>query len=349
MQRELVAAFQHECFHVGREDLACGNGQCRMADVDAVEDRRQRLIDGGERVRRSDGAGLAAGRRFGAAEEPVGRVDHAARLVDEHLARRRQVDAAVGAIEQARADLILDDLHLVGQRLLGHVQPLGRAGEIALTRHLEHIAHLAQLRNHTRNLATSAACPASGPSVLDARPGVAETPCMDVAVIGAGRIGGNIAQRLSRAGHAVAVAFSRDQEVLAGLAGEIGARASSPAEAVEVSDVVVLSVPWDAIPDALAQAGPLEGRIVIDTTNQFGLSAGPAPGQTAATFNAARLPGARYTKSFNTLTAAFQRVGDPDLVQWLCGDEVEAKVIVAGLIRDAGYTPSIWVLPRTAH
>ena len=54
------------------------------------------------------------------------------------------------------------------------------------------------------------------------------------------------------------------------------------------------------------------------------------------------MPGARYTKSFNTLTAAFQaeRAGrEPRVVQWLCGDDEDAKAIVAGLIRDAGYEP----------
>jgi predicted dinucleotide-binding enzyme len=33
---------------------------------------------------------------------------------------------------------------------------------------------------------------------------------------------------------------------------------------------VVLSVPWDVIPEALEQAGDLSCRVVIDTTNQFG-------------------------------------------------------------------------------
>ena len=94
---------------------------------------------------------------------------------------------------------------------------------------------------------------------------------------------------------------------------------------------------------ALEQMGPLDGRIVIDTTNQFGPGPKPAEGQTAASFNAARMPGARYTKSFNTLTAAFQaeaakRTGDERVVQWLCGED-DAKQVVAGLIEDAGYVP----------
>jgi predicted dinucleotide-binding enzyme len=54
------------------------------------------------------------------------------------------------------------------------------------------------------------------------------------------------------------------------------------------------------------------------------------------------MPGARYTKSFNTLTSAFQvdtAHRDPRAVQWLCGDDTAAKDVVARLIRDAGYEP----------
>ena len=88
----------------------------------------------------------------------------------------------------------------------------------------------------------------------------------------------------------------------------------------------------------------LAGKIVIDTTNQFGAPPLPAVGETAAHFNVGRLPGARYTKSFNTLTSAFQaqaasRPGDEKIVQWLCGDDAEAKQVVAGLITDAGFVP----------
>jgi predicted dinucleotide-binding enzyme len=56
------------------------------------------------------------------------------------------------------------------------------------------------------------------------------------------------------------------------------------------------------------------------------------------------MPGARYTKSFNTLTSGFQaqaagRSGDERVVQWLCGDDAGAKEVVAGLIEDAGFAP----------
>jgi hypothetical protein len=165
---------------------------------------------------------------------------------------------------------------------------------------------------------------------------------MDIAIIGAGRIGGGIARQLAVAGHRLTLSFARDAEALQARAEETGARVAAPADAVAGAEVVVISVPWSALPDALEQAGSLEGRIVVDTTNPFGAGPKPVEGQTAAAFNAARMPGARYTKSFNTLTAGFQAEAagrEPRVVQWLCGDDAEAKAVVAGLIRDAGFEP----------
>ncbi len=167
---------------------------------------------------------------------------------------------------------------------------------------------------------------------------------MDVAVIGAGRIGGGIARQLRGAGHGVTLAFARDLERLRALADDIGATTAAPRDAVAGAEVVVLSVPWSTLPQAIEAMGPLDGRIVVDTTNQYGAPPLPAEGQTAASLNRDRLPGARYTKSFNTLTSAFQAeaAGRPPatrVVQWLCGDDADARRVVAGLIEDAGFAP----------
>jgi predicted dinucleotide-binding enzyme len=169
---------------------------------------------------------------------------------------------------------------------------------------------------------------------------------MRIGIIGPGRIGGNVARQATRAGHQVMLAFSRDPASLEELARDLGDGAStgSPADAVAFGDIVVVSVPWRVVPDALDQAGDLRGTIVVDTTNQFGPGPMPEDGQTAAAFNAARMTGARYVKSFNTLTSAFQeqtasRSGDDRVVQWICGDDPEAKAIVADLIEQMGYVP----------
>jgi 8-hydroxy-5-deazaflavin:NADPH oxidoreductase len=170
---------------------------------------------------------------------------------------------------------------------------------------------------------------------------------MRIGIVGAGHIGGNCARRFVLSGkHEVMLSFSRNPDKLGAEARKMGEKASAatPREAVEFGDVVVLSVPWDMTPEALRQAGSLAGKIVVDTNNQFGMVALPPKGQTAAQWNASRMPGARYTKSFNTLTSRFQaevadRPKDQKVVQWLCGDDADAKAVVAGLIEDAGYVP----------
>ena len=168
---------------------------------------------------------------------------------------------------------------------------------------------------------------------------------MRIGIVGAGRIGGNAARLFAQAGHEVMLSFSRDPEKLARSAAEIGARTGTPREAAEFGEVVLFSVPWTLVDAAIEQTGPLDGRIVIDTTNQFGRGGWEdLGGRTAAQINAARMPGARYTKAFNTLTSGFQaeaagRTGPDRVVMFLCGDDEDAKRVVSGLIEDAGFTP----------
>ena len=56
------------------------------------------------------------------------------------------------------------------------------------------------------------------------------------------------------------------------------------------------------------------------------------------------MPGARLVKAYNTLTAGFQaeaagRTGPDRVVMFMCGDDENAKKIVARLIEDSGFTP----------
>jgi predicted dinucleotide-binding enzyme len=169
---------------------------------------------------------------------------------------------------------------------------------------------------------------------------------MRIGVIGAGRIGGNAARLFRQASHEVFLSFSRDAEKLRALADGLGASYGSPGEAVAFGEVVMLSVPWRTVDDALAQAGSLDGKIVIDTTNQFGPQGVEQlpEGLTAAQLNQRRMPGARLVKAFNTLTAGFQaeaagRTGPDRVVMFMCGDDPGAKDVVARLIDDAGFTP----------
>jgi predicted dinucleotide-binding enzyme len=151
---------------------------------------------------------------------------------------------------------------------------------------------------------------------------------MRVGIIGAGRIGGNAGRLFEQAGHEVFLG-SRD----------------AVAEAAAFADVVMLSVPWTAVDDVLARTGPLDGKIVIDTTNPYGPGGvQDLGGKSVGQFNAARMPGARLVRAFNTLTSGFQadaagRTGDERAVLFLSGDDEDAKAVVAGLIEEIGFAP----------
>jgi predicted dinucleotide-binding enzyme len=171
---------------------------------------------------------------------------------------------------------------------------------------------------------------------------------MHIGIIGVGNIGGNCARLMAAADHVLTLSYSRDERRLADFAAELGdnARAGSVVDAAS-ADLVVISVPWDSLADIAATVGDFAGRIVIDTTNQFSRSAGGLAdlgGRTAARVNAEQLAGARYTKSFNTLTSAFQadvahREGDQRVVQWIAADDTDAADEVGGLISQIGYEP----------
>lgn len=174
---------------------------------------------------------------------------------------------------------------------------------------------------------------------------------MKIGIVGAGRIGGNAASLWAKKRHEVMLSYSREPENLEQRASVIGALASvgSVQEAAEFGEVVMFSVPWTRIDEVLEEIGPeaLDGKVVIDTTNQYGPDGVEElpDGKTAAQLNAERMPsGARYVKSFNTLTAGFQgsaagRSGDERVAMFLCGDDDEAKQTVKTLIREIGFAP----------
>ena len=168
---------------------------------------------------------------------------------------------------------------------------------------------------------------------------------MRIGIVGTGRIGSGCARMFARMGHEVMLSGSRDPSSYDSLAEELGGDVGTPADAVAFGEVFVFAVPWGLIDEIVPTLGPLDGKIVIDTTNQYA-SGGVEDlgGRTAAQVNAARMPGARYTKSFNTLTSGFQaeaahRTGADRVALFLCGDDEEAKKVVSGLIADAGFVP----------
>jgi len=166
-----------------------------------------------------------------------------------------------------------------------------------------------------------------------------ESLTMKIGVIGAGQVGTALARRLVPHGHEVMLSFARDAGTLAAQAAAWRARAGTPAEAAAFGDVVVLAVPWQAVPQALAQAGPLDGKILWDCTNALkpdlsGLEIGTTT--SAGEFVQGRAQGARVVKGIPPFAELLHR-DDPTLAgvpagTFVCGDDAAAKAVVTELL-----------------
>jgi len=171
---------------------------------------------------------------------------------------------------------------------------------------------------------------------------------MHIAVLGSGNMGGTLGRLFAGAGHTVAFSYSRDPQKLERLARMAGPRAcaASPGDAVADADVVLLTVLWALVPAVLRSARDLRGKILVDVTNPLtpsddALAVGHR--RSGAEIVAQRARGAKVGKAFNTVPVELLRAGANVLPEQpavcYCGDDDRAKRVVAGLIRDIGFSP----------
>ncbi len=171
---------------------------------------------------------------------------------------------------------------------------------------------------------------------------------MKIGIVGSGRIGGTLGRIWADAGHTVMLS-SLDLEHDKALAASIGAnaRAGTPREAAAFGDVLLVSVPYHALPQVGKDLGDLlKGKIVIDTCNPFPGRDGEvgvwAQEKGAGLASAALLPGARIVRAFNAvgyarLPDAAKR--DPRAGMPIAGDDAKAIEVASSLVRDVGYEP----------
>lgn len=171
---------------------------------------------------------------------------------------------------------------------------------------------------------------------------------MRIGVIGAGNIGGTLARHFARAGHDVAVSNSRGPETLQELAAELGerARATTPEEAAEFGEVVVVSIPMGRYRELPAEG--VAGKVVIDTNNYYPNRDGhfeelDSNRTTSSELLQEHMKGARVVKAFNAtywvrLRDLGRPTGDPERIGIpISGDDPQAKRTVARLIDEIGF------------
>ena len=191
------------------------------------------------------------------------------------------------------------------------------------------------------SLALAAATP-FGASAAEARK-------LKIGIIGSGRVGGTLGAAWLAAGHQVMFS-SLDLEQDKALAAKLGAGASAgtPREAAAYGEVLLVSVPYSALPQLGKELGDLvKGKIIIDTSNPVASRDGEivasalekGPGLTTA----ALLPGARIVRGFNaigyTRMQEFARTQSRTVGMPIAGDDANAIAIASGLVREAGLEP----------
>ncbi len=136
---------------------------------------------------------------------------------------------------------------------------------------------------------------------------------MKIGIIGSGNVGSAIGASWVRAGHEVMFS-SLEIEHDKALAKQLGrgAKAGTPREAAAFGDVVMVSVPYHALPAVGKDVGDLlKGKIVIDTCNPFvgrdGETGKWALEKGAGLASKELLPGARLVRAFNAISAGQMR------------------------------------------
>ncbi|KXX59481.1 NADPH-dependent F420 reductase [Rhodococcus sp. LB1] len=172
---------------------------------------------------------------------------------------------------------------------------------------------------------------------------------MRISVIGAGAIGGNIARRLSEAGHEVLVADARGPEAVAADVRKAGARAVDLDAATHDREVIILSIPFSKQPElAGLLAGVSDDTVIVDTSNYYpgmnGHIEAVDNGQVESVWSAEQL-GKPIVKAWNAALAGTQqtkgvlagtlgRIAIP-----VAADSERARRTVMQLVDDTGFDP----------
>ena len=174
---------------------------------------------------------------------------------------------------------------------------------------------------------------------------------MKIGIIGSGKIGGALGGHWARAGHEVLLS-ARNLGPVRKLAAEIGhkARAGTPREAAAFGEVVLVSVPYAALPQVGRDyAAELKGKPVLDTCNPIprrdGDMAAAARAKGTGVASPGYLPGVRLVRAFNTVSyrairSEAHRKGEKVAIP-LAGDDAEALRIAVQLVQDAGFEPVV--------
>jgi len=174
---------------------------------------------------------------------------------------------------------------------------------------------------------------------------------MNIGVVGSGRLGGTVGELWVRAGHKVMFS-SLDLEHDKALAARLGtgAHAGTSKEAAAFGEVLLIAVPYAALPQVGRDLGDaLKGKIVLDACNPIpardGEMAIEARAKGTGVASPQFLPGARLVRAFNcvgytSMKSEAHRAGEKLGIP-LAGDDPAALKVAVRLVEDAGFEPVV--------
>jgi 8-hydroxy-5-deazaflavin:NADPH oxidoreductase len=172
---------------------------------------------------------------------------------------------------------------------------------------------------------------------------------LKIGIVGAGKMGGTLAELWAKAGHEVMIS-SRHPEELKPEAANIGpnAHVGTARDAAMFGSVVVIAMPYGKWPEISAEIKALTvGKTVIDLTNPYPDRDGPMAAEarkaTTGIADPKYLPGAHLVRAFNSiiytnLRSEAHRSGEPVAIP-VAGDDKQAVATTIQLVRDAGFEP----------
>ncbi len=177
----------------------------------------------------------------------------------------------------------------------------------------------------------------------------AATAPTKIGIVGAGKMGGTLAELWAKAGHEVMIS-SRHPDELEAQAEQIGpnVHVGTAREAAAYGPVVVIAMPygqWPQISDEIKSE--TVGKTVIDLTNPYPDRDGPMAEQArkegTGVADPKYLPGAHLVRAFNSiiytnLKSLAHREADPVAIP-VAGDDRQAVDVTNQLVRDAGFEP----------
>src|SRR5712672_1716476 len=170
---------------------------------------------------------------------------------------------------------------------------------------------------------------------------------MTYSIVGSGAIGSALAGHFASKGIDVSLANNRGPGSLTDIVGKLGSKVkAATVEESLLADIVILAIPFPAVPDAVSKISDWGGRIVVDATNAVDLPAFTPTnlgGRLSSEIVAQAVPGARVVKAFNTLMAAVLASNPAEAggkrVIFMSSEDAEANAVVSALCERLGFYP----------